>query len=316
MTPYRYAIIGTGALGGLYGALLQRAGLDVHFLLRSDFDHVRRRGLRIDSHWGDFSLDRVNAYARIEDMPACDVVCICLKTTANHLLPEMLPRLAKPGCVVLLMQNGLGAEEEVAAILPQAKVGGAMCYLCANRVGPGHVDHVDYGQISFAPHSPGMDEALERILADFRKAGVPVERAADLKTARWRKLVWNIPYNGLSVVLAAGTDEIMRDPRTAALAMSLMREVIAGAQACGATIEESYASWVLDFTRKMKPYKTSMVLDFEAGRPLETEYIYRRPLKAAQHAGRPLPQIEMLTALLEYLDARNRSAARPPSGRG
>jgi len=310
MNTNRYAIIGTGALGGLYGALLQRAGLDVHFLMRSDYDAVRRQGLRVDSPWGDFALEHVHAYAHAREMPRCDVVCVCLKTTANHLLPEMLPHVVRPGGVVLLMQNGLGAEEEVAAMLPEVKVGGGMCYLCANRIAPGHVHHVDYGQVTFAGHTPDMDGELGTVLADFRKAHVPVDLMGDLRTARWRKLVWNIPYNGLSVVLRAGTDVLMGDARTAKLAWEIMREVIAGARACGADVEASYADWISDFTRKMRPYKTSMVLDFEAGRPLETEYIYRRPLDAARKAGQPMPRVEMLTVELEHLDEANRACGR------
>jgi 2-dehydropantoate 2-reductase len=151
-----------------------------------------------------------------------------------------------------------------------------------------------------------MDDALEAIKTDFLAAGIPTDRTPDLKTARWKKLVWNIPYNGLSVVLNAGTDEIMGDAGTAALSRKLMLEVIRGAQACGGNVETVYADWICDFTRNMKPYKTSMILDYEAKRPMETEYIYRRPLEAARAAGVELPLIDMLATQLEFLDARNR----------
>ena len=303
MGSKRYAIIGAGALGGLYGALLQRSGCEVHFLLKSDYEHVKEHGLVIDSHWGDFRLEKVNAYDRAEGMPRCDVVCVCLKTTANGILKDVLPKVTKDNSMVVVMQNGLGAEEEIAAMLPNASVAGAMCYLCANRVGLGHIDHVDYGRITFGAHTPGTEGALAEVVADFDKAGVPVDMTDDLKTGRWRKLVWNIPYNGLSVVLGAGTDAMMRDERTAKLAWEIMREVIAGARACGCDIEEAFADWICDFTRKMKPYKTSMMLDYEAGRAMETEYLYRRPLAAAESSGRAMPRVEMLATLLETLDA-------------
>ena len=310
MGNHRYAIVGSGALGGLYGALLSRAGADVHFLFHTDCEHVRRHGLRVDSSWGNFTLDRVNAYASTSEMPECDVVCVCLKTTANRLLPEMLAPLVRDRTVVLLMQNGLGAEEEVAAAFPGAKVGGGMCYLCSNRVGPGHIHHVDYGQVTFGAHSPGMDAEIESIMGDFARADVPVEKSPDLRTGRWMKLVWNIPYNGLSVVLAAGTDSIMSSPATAALAKELMTETIAGGRACGAAIEFAFADLMEAFTGMMKPYKTSMVLDYEARRPLEIEYLYRRPLDAARRAGVALPRIDTLATLLEHLDLANRAQAR------
>ena len=88
--PRSYAIIGTGALGGFYGARLQRAGCELHFLLHSDYEHVRQHGLVCESKDGDFTLPKVNAYSDVRDMPKCDVVCVCLKTTQNHLLPQLL----------------------------------------------------------------------------------------------------------------------------------------------------------------------------------------------------------------------------------
>ncbi|WP_372899510.1 2-dehydropantoate 2-reductase N-terminal domain-containing protein, partial [Stieleria sp.] len=93
MIKQSYAILGSGAVGGLYGAMLARAGHVVHFLLHSDYEHVREHGWKIESHWGDFDLPQVNAHASIDTVPACDVTLIGLKTVNNHLLPSLL---AKP----------------------------------------------------------------------------------------------------------------------------------------------------------------------------------------------------------------------------
>ena len=85
-----YAIVGTGAIGGFYGARLSRVGKEVHFLLHSDYEYVAEHGLRVDSCDGDFLLDHVNAYASTESMPKVDVVIVALKTTRNHLLTTLL----------------------------------------------------------------------------------------------------------------------------------------------------------------------------------------------------------------------------------
>jgi len=203
------------------------------------------------------------------------------------------------------MQNGLGAEEEMAATFPDALPVGGMCFLCSNKIGPGHIKHIDYGKVLMAPHHPGMDQHLEQIRQDFESASIPVELDPSLRDARWRKLVWNIPYNGLSVVLNAPTDQLMAHPPARELIRELMLEVIRGNHACGGTLEESFADQLLAFTDKMKPYQPSMKLDYDAGRSLETEYIYRRPLAAASAAGIQLPRIESLTAQLEFLDSHN-----------
>ena len=98
------AVIGTGAIGGYYGGLLVQSGHDVHFLLRSDYEHVRDKGLRVDSVNGDFHLETVNAYASAAAMPRCAVVLVALKATANDILPDVLPEAVHDSSIVLLLQ--------------------------------------------------------------------------------------------------------------------------------------------------------------------------------------------------------------------
>ncbi|HUT01834.1 MAG TPA: putative 2-dehydropantoate 2-reductase [Phycisphaerae bacterium] len=305
-----YAILGTGALGGFYGARLARAGLDVHFLLHGDYEHVRDRGLLVESAEGDIALPHVNAYGRAEDMPRCDVVCVCLKTTANHLLAELLPPVLAEGGVVLVLQNGLGIEEHVAGIVGPDRVMGGLCFLCSNKVGPGHICHLDYGYITLADFdgaggARGITGRMRAIGGDFERAGVRIRFAEDLVGARWRKLIWNVPFNGLTVVLRTTTDHLMADEHTRGLAERLMRDVAAAAKAAtGRVIDDGFLRSQLADTAKMAPYRPSMLLDHEAGRPMEIEAIFGAPLRAARAAGCPVPHIEALYAMLKFLDAR------------
>jgi len=208
MSNRTYAILGTGALGGFYGAKLQKAGNDVHFLLHRDYKHVGTRGLIVNSKDGDFNLPKVNAYNDAKNMPKCDVVVVALKTTQNHLLPKMLPTVVKDDGVVLILQNGFGIEEEIAEIVGSDKVMGRLCFLCSNKIAPGHIHHLDYGQIKLGEYAlnynpVGITNRMQLIQEDFEGAGIKIELTEDLKGTRWQKLVWNIPYNGLSVVLKA-----------------------------------------------------------------------------------------------------------------
>lgn len=131
-----YAILGTGALSGYYGACLQRSSKDVHFLLHSDYEYVCKHGLVVESPDGDFTLPQVNAYHNVAQMPRCDVVAIALKSTQNHLLPQLLPQVLKDDGVVLVLQNGLGIEEQVAHIVGSHRVIGGLCFICSNKVEP------------------------------------------------------------------------------------------------------------------------------------------------------------------------------------
>ncbi len=306
-----YAILGTGALGGYYGACLQGAGLDVHFLLRSDYEHVKEHGLIVESPDGDFTLPHVKAYQDVAKMPACDVVVVALKTTQNHLLPEMLPSVVKDEGVVLVLQNGLNIEEDVARIVGAQRVIGGLCFLCSNKVEQGHIRHLDYKEIKLGEYTPnyqpgGITERMRQIAGDFERAGIPIQLAEDLLLVRWQKLVWNIPYNGLSVVLNATTDELMADEDARSLVEQLMSEVVAGAAAAGRIIPAHVIQQMLDHTEKMTPYRTSMKVDYDEKRPLEVEAIVGNPLRSAIAAGANVPLISMLYHQLKFLDAKNR----------
>ncbi len=307
MSKRRYAIIGTGALGGFYGAKLQKAGLDVHFLLNSDYEHVKKHGLILESKDGDFSLPQVNAYHNVAQMPQCDVVVVALKTTQNHLLPQILPPVVQENGVVLVLQNGLSVEAEIAPIVSNVSVIGGLCFLAANKVGLGHIRHLDYGQIILGEYildycPAGVTEKMRQIADDFASASIAIESAEDLLLARWKKLIWNIPYNGLSVILNAQTDELMANFHTRQLVEQLMYEVVVGAKSCDRIIPDSFMQMMLDYTLQMKPYRTSMKIDYDARRPLEVEAIFGTPLRKAQAVGVNLPQISCLYHQLKFLN--------------
>ncbi len=303
----RYGIIGLGAIGGYYGGLLAKAGLDVSFLARSDYRVVKERGLVVESPDGDFHLSRVEVHDSPDAMPACDVAVVALKTTANSILPDVLPKVLKDGGIVVALQNGLGVESDAAEAAPNAgAVFGGLCFICSAKTGPGRICHQDYGRVVLGEFRPGYapagaTAALERIVDDFSRAGIEVEPTGDLGVARWRKLVWNIPFNGLAVVLDATTEEILSDSHSRSLARTLMLETTAAARAAGFDVNDGFADQMISDTERMKPYKPSMKLDFEAGRPLELDAIYWRPIAAAETAGGAMPATKALASLLEFM---------------
>jgi 2-dehydropantoate 2-reductase len=311
MTKQRYAILGSGAVGGLYGALLARAGHEVHFLLHRDYEHVRSQGLKIESHWGDFDLPQVHAHCSAETLPACEVTIVALKTVKNDLLPELLTSPTSGGGVALVLQNGLGVEPTVAAQLGAERVFGGCCFLCSNKVGPGHIRHIDYGRIVFGPFqaNEATMAVAQRIAQEMSAAGIEVQTSDDLNLVRWRKLMWNIPFNGLSVALDASTDQLVGDEASVALIRDLITEVHRAGRACGAAIGEEWIEKTIDHTRTMVPYDSSMRLDYRAGRPMELEAILNTPIETARAAGVAMPRTEMLYQMLCFLQARAQAAA-------
>lgn len=300
---FKYGVVGTGALGGYYGGMLARAGQEVHFLFRSDYSFVRDHGLRVDSVRGDFHLNSVHAYQKPAEMPLCDVVLVCLKTTGNHQLPQLLKQIVHPQSLVILMQNGLGLEEDLAAGLPDVFLAGGLAFICSNKVGPGHIHHLDYGKLILGSHNIADPGILPQVVNDFQAAGIHAELAPDLRQARWQKLVWNVPFNGMTVVLNTTTDQLMASDDARELSRQLMLEVIRGANACGVPLKETLAQQMIDMTVKMKPYAPSMKLDFDHRRPMEIEYIYSRPVQTAREAGFEMHKVAMLEKQLRFIQA-------------
>jgi len=300
----RYGVIGTGALGGFYGGMLARAGQEVHFLFRSDYEHVRKNGLQVDSVTGDFHLPEVNAYQSATDMPICDVILVCIKTTGNHLLPEMLKPIIHSGSVVVMLQNGLGLEEDLSAQLPDVAIAGGLAFICSNKVGPGHIQHLDYGKLIFGSYYVPNLEILKQVVSDFQAAGIPSELSPDLKFARWQKLAWNIPFSGMTVVLDTNTELLMANEHSRQLAFEMILEVIHGANACGVQLKESMAQQMIEMTMKMKPYAPSMKLDFDFHRPMEIEYIYSKPVQTARKAGFEMHKVAMLEKQLRFIEVQ------------
>lgn len=306
-----YAVLGVGAVGGLYGGLLAKAGCQVHFLARSDYQHLKQYGLRVESVLGDFDISTICVYEDASSMPKVDCVLVAWKTTSNDELCRVLPHVCGPKSIVLVLQNGLDVEQAAAQVVGSCQVLGGCCFLCSNKIGPGHIRHLDYGRIAFGEYDPQLrgeiTQRMQQVQADFSAAGIDVQPANDLWEVRWKKLAWNIPFNGLSVVLSADTSALMNHLPANQLARELMIEVCESAAACGINISKDHVEKMLTYTREMVPYASSMLLDYQAGRPLELEAIFGNPIRFAMAAGYQPKRIEMLYRQLQFIDWRNRT---------
>src|SRR3954468_5443461 len=230
------AIVGTGAVGGYYGARLAQGGPDVPFLLRGDYDAVRRNGLVVQSCNGDFTLapQSLRVYDDPMRMPAADLVVVTLKSTANDKFERLIPPLLRDNTAILTLQNGLGNEERLGELFGRARVLGGMAFVCINRVAPGIIRHTDHGIIRLGDFTlPGRSERALRIAAMFNASKVKCEVLDDLRWGRWQKLTWNIPFNGLGAALDLTTDRLVGSEAGRRLVEDLIREVIAAARADG-----------------------------------------------------------------------------------
>lgn len=323
----RVAVVGCGALGSYYGACLARAGLDVRFLLRSDYDAVRRNGVRVESAEGGFTV-RPGAARAPGEIGPCDWVVIGLKTTANGEFERLVSPLVGERTALLTLQNGLGNEEALAGLFGSERVLGGLCFVCLNRTAPGVIRHLAHGRIVMGEMGRPASERAAEMAGWFRAGGVACEVTDHLETAHWEKLVWNIPFNGLGVAGAAGyesvlagrrlgtgplgpclaTDALLSDARWLGLVRELMGETIRAARAQGMSVPESAAGEQIERTRQMGAYRASTLIDFERGLPLERESLFGEPLRRARAHGVEAPRLGALYALLGELE-RERAGA-------
>ena len=278
------AIIGSGAVGGYYGARLAQHGHDVHFLLRSDFAAVKKDGWMVKSVDGDFVLhpNQFTAHEDVSTMPQADLIIIALKATANDVLPKLLPPLVKESTAVLTLQNGLGNEDVVANIVGADRVLGGLAFVCINRVGAGKVHHSDHGLIKVGDFARTTMDRPNWIEQMFGAANIACRAIDDLKKARWEKLVWNVPFNGLGTAMLMTTDQLIGSNAGLELVRGLMQEIITTAATQGITFPADLIEQKIDHTRTMGAYKTSMQVDRETGRPIELDAIFLQPRKVAQ----------------------------------
>ncbi len=295
----RIAVLGSGAVGCYYGGRLVLGGCDVRFHMRRDLEHVRRHGVIVKSHLGDFTLPRVQVFGSTEEMGPADLVIITLKATANGALDALIPPLMDQGTKLLTLQNGFGNEEYLAERWGGDRVLGGACFTCINRTGPGLIEHTAQGQIALGPQTPAGREAAVAASELFKHCGVECAFSESIPAVRWKKLVWNIPFNGLAI-LGGGidTEQILADPALHSLVRSLMREIIAVSCSLGYPLPESFIENQIEATETMKAYRPSSMIDFVEDRDVEVEAIWGEPWRRAVAAGAEAGRLEMIYHLI------------------
>ncbi len=300
----KIAILGAGALGCYYGARLQEAGNDVAYIVRSEYDYLKEHGLEVKSINGDIQLPHIKVYTNADQVGPVDLILVALKSTANDQLTKAIPPMMGPNTIVATLQNGMGNAEKLAEIIPAEKIYVGLCFICAMRDEPGHIKHLEGGNIQFAPFipSPQGSQQAQELATLFKQAHVPAKGFDIAEQIQWYKLVWNIPFNGLCLALGGiSIAELYKRPDQVQRAKAIMEEVVASAAARGYKLPTDLVSFHLERTEKMGEFIPSSAVDYNEGRPIEYHAIWEAPLAKARQAGASIPNWEQLD-----LDIRQR----------
>jgi len=302
----RIGIVGSGAVGIYYGARLALAGSNVRFLLRGDLEAVRQRGsLRVHEGGHVEEVRPAAVFGSPAEIGPVDLAIVALKTTQRTELERLLGPLLGASTPILTLQNGLGADEYLGELFGPERIMGGLVFMAITRTGPGeimcyHTGNVTLGELGRPP------EARTRALSGlFAASGVKAPVVENLLEARWRKLVWNIPFNGLAIAEGGmTTDRICASPTLAAEARALMLEVQRAAAGFGFVIPASFIERQFEVTPPMGAYQPSSLVDYLAGRQVEVEAIWGEPLRRAAAAGVETPRLAALYARLSQLCSR------------
>jgi len=299
----RWALVGPGAVGLYYGGRIAHSGYSLSVLARSDSSALAENGIQIamvDPDSNEVSSRIEAALTTVATEPEkigpVDCVIIGAKSTVNEHLVEPLSKMVEPGHTVLLsLQNGMGNAEFFNQHFPDNLILAGLCFVCVNRTQPGYVENYHPGRVEIGSLNDGWPELAQTVVGVFNAAGVVAKFADPLDGALWRKLCWNIPFNGLSI--AAGgvtTDKIMAEPELVRTARALMEEVRVAASLAGHQIPDSFIEGQFNVTEKMGAYKPSSLIDYWAGKPVELESIWGEPLRRGHELGAKMPALEKL----------------------
>ena len=302
----RILVYGAGAVGGFFGGLLARSGEDVHFVARGgQFDALRTTGLTIDSTLlGAISIPAVSVARSARDVGTVDLALVCVKT---HQLPDVFDDLASAvgrHTVIVPLQNGVEADEQLSARFPDHAVLPAVVYVGATVDAPGVVRHVAAGTIGIGTNRPDDEIVLPAIREVLEKTGQPVHISRDIQRERWHKLIWNAAFNSVSAITGREPADLVSRPETRALIVNIMEEVLAVGRACGVNLRREDIDEHIAWTERAPGLRTSTMVDRERGRRMESDGLIGVVVRKGRQAGVPTPSCGAVYALLQALDLR------------
>lgn len=300
----RIAIVGSGAVGGYYGAKLARQGHEVVFLARGGhLRAIRERGLLVWSPLGDF-LVRAPAEADATKVGVVDLVLLGVKTYDNEGALAMLPPLLGASTAVVTLQNGVDSAERIAAVVGEERVLGGATYIATALRAPGIIEQTGtYRRIVFGEwfgDRTTVSARVQRLHAIFEAADIQSEPHADVRPPVWEKFIYLAPLAGFTAAMRRPAGDVWSDPLTRARFMDAVREVDAVARASGIAVSEQIIDRVTKYMDAVPPgMRSSLLIDLAAGKKLEVEALQGEVVRRGEALGVPTPIMSTLYAVLK-----------------
>jgi 2-dehydropantoate 2-reductase len=301
----RFAILGSGAVGGYFGAKLANAGQDVTFIARgAHLDAIRSKGLAVQSaKLGDFVV-RAAAESDTSRIGPVDVAIVSVKAYDNATALPMLKPLLGPETVVLTLQNGVDSVDEVAAVAGERHVLGGTTYVATALEAPGLIVQTGvHRSIIFGEVFTDTSRVTSRVraIADaLASADIQVNAVADARVPIWDKYVYLVAFSGFTGASRLPIGEIWKYPHVEEMFYACSREIAAIAAAEGVTISPTRFETLQEYMTNLPPStRSSLLIDLEQGKRIEVEALQGAAVRRAAKHGVPVPIVSTLYALLK-----------------
>jgi 2-dehydropantoate 2-reductase len=307
----RIAVMGTGGVGGYFGARLALAGCDVSFIARgAHLDALRHRGLRVLSAGGDLHVERVEATDDPRDVGPVDLVMFGVKLWDTEDAARQVGPMLGPDTAVVSFQNGVQKDEVLRRVLGERAVVGGACYIAATIAEPGVIRHTGAMQrLVFGEYGGEASARTEAFLAACRKAGINAEISTDIRRAIWEKFVFLVALSGTTSATRMPLGPLLAHPQTRTLLRDAMREVVAVGRAEGVALADDFVEGRMAFAETLPAAMTSsMHQDLERGNRLEVDWLSGDVVRRGLAAGVATPVNRVLHDVLA-LHAGGRATA-------
>jgi len=300
-------VMGAGAVGGYFGARLYSAGNEVFLVARGKhLKAIRKKGLCVKSIKGDLHIP-IQASDEPSEFGIVDMILLTVKSQDTGHALSLIKQNVGLDTFILTLQNGVENEEKISQAYGGERTLGGAAYIGVRLDSPGCIIHSALGRVAIgSPFTEGpSEERIREIVRVFRDAGIPAKVSEDIMKTKWAKLVWNAAFNPVSVLTGLTTHSITESPELRELLTGIMKEVIAVAVADGYELnEKEMLEKTFCLTEGVSDVKTSMLQDFERGRPLEIDALNGVVVRKGKENGVPVP---LNTAVVGLIMARVRS---------
>ncbi|WP_456397351.1 ketopantoate reductase family protein [Desulfurobacterium sp.] len=302
----RYGVVGVGGVGGFYGGMLARGGFETVFVTKKKYlSAFKDKGLTVESYkHGRFTIEESERAVFTDSYDAlknCDVVLLCVKSYDTENVVKELSKI-NGRFAVISVQNGIENEEIISRYLGADRVIGATAFIGSYVKEPGTIVHEAAGLLEIGEMDGSVTDRVKQIADDMKEAGIEVRISKDINYTLWKKLMWNVAFNPYSVVTGATVGQMLEFEHTRSILRNLMVECKKVAAAYGIALKDSTIEVYLKSSPDLMGYKTSMLLDFERGKPIEIEGITGALIRKAKRKEVLVPYNECVYGTVKFLD--------------